>query len=298
MKAKNFLIGMMVVSAGLGFVACSNDDDTPTGNPVDNINEVFPNGLVSSITRETSWSGTEKFISDIIRDKDGRVTSMKYRGDLYQISYPTSTTVKVTTIDEYDDYDTPVPYVRTFSLGKNGFISDFTEREGSDVFSFHLDYDNDGRITSRTDSYSGNYGHGTSKIKITYNDAGDIVRVDMESESVDDGREEKSSSVISVEYTNSIITKPIENKGGIMFYDEWFDIDFDEDLCLYYAGLLGKATAHLPLSIRQVEEYVYAGEKDSYDSTTDMNWTVNSNGLASSVTIVDEYETIKFSFNW
>lgn len=298
---------MMVASASLGFVACSNDDDIPAGNPADNINEVFPNGMIKSITRHTPWDDTEAFISDITRDKNGRVVSIKYCGEPYEISY-SSNFVKVTTY-EYDDYDVRVPYVRTFSLGKNGFINGCTENEGIGVFSFNLEYDAKGYIISRTDSYSdGDGGYGRSKTTVTYNEAGDITRVVIKSEGIDEGIERETTSVTTVEYTNSTVTKAIENKGGIMLYDEIFDIDFDYDVCLFYAGLLGKAPAHLPLLTKQKVDYVYGDENSSYESSNEMSWTLNGNGLPSLLTLVykytdddydiEDYETVQFNFNW
>lgn len=288
----------MVASTSVVFVACSNEDDIPSGTPADNVNKVFPNGIISSITRKASWGDTENFISDIVLDKNGHVSSIKYCKEPYEISYPSSDKVKVTTIDYYDDNDKPVYYSRTFNLGKNGYISGMTDNDSWGTFSFSLDYDNQGRIVTRTDTDSDSYGNSRSKTTITYNNDGDIIRVDMSSESIDDGEKSTETYSAIVEYTDETITKPIENKGGIMFYDEFFDIDFDEDLCLYYAGLLGKATAHLPISIRKTSKYVSPYDEYTYESTLKLSWTINNKGLASSLTLADEYETMTFNFNW
>ena len=43
------------------------------------------------------------------------------------------------------------------------------------------------------------------------------------------------------------MTTPIENKGNVMLFDETLYIDLDQLGYAYYAGLLGKATRHLPV---------------------------------------------------
>lgn len=77
-------------------------------------------------------------------------------------------------------------------------------------------------------------------------------------------------------YTNGTITSPIVNKSGIMLYDDCFRIDMDEMAPAYFAGLLGKGTAHLPLKTIEV-----SGD-ETYEYT--FGWTFDSNNMPTSCT--------------
>ena len=85
-----------------------------------------------------------------------------------------------------------------------------------------------------------------------------------------------------INYTTGEITVPIENKGCLMLFDTTFGIDMDEMRYAYYAGLLGKATNHLPLSNSE------DGDEDFFD------WTLNANGFPTS--LLAGYETIEFTW--
>ena len=65
-----------------------------------------------------------------------------------------------------------------------------------------------------------------------------------------------------------------------MLFDTTFDIDMDEMRYAYYAGLLGKATKHLPLSSSR------EGDEEFFD------WSFNTDGFPTSLSA--GYETNEF----
>ena len=96
---------------------------------------------------------------------------------------------------------------------------------------------------------------------ITYRD-GNIVRT-----SVVSGMSGIEKDRHDIFYTSNTVTTPILNKGNVMFFDDTFDIDIEELQYAYYAGLLGKATKHLP--VRSIDEK---------NEVSTFRWTLDSNG--------------------
>lgn len=96
---------------------------------------------------------------------------------------------------------------------------------------------------------------------ITYRD-GNIVRT-----SVVSGMSGIEKDRHDIFYTSNTVATPILNKGNVMFLDDTFDIDIEELQYAYYAGLLGKATKHLP--VRSIDEK---------NEVSTFRWTLDSNG--------------------
>lgn len=96
---------------------------------------------------------------------------------------------------------------------------------------------------------------------ITYRD-GNIVRT-----SVVSGMSGIEKDRHDIFYTSNTVATPILNKGNVMFFDDTFDIDIEELQYAYYAGLLGKATKHLP--VRSIDEK---------NEVSTFRWTLDSNG--------------------
>ena len=100
----------------------------------------------------------------------------------------------------------------------------------------------------------------------------------------------------SISYTSDTQTTPVANKGNVMLFDESLGIDIDEMAPLYYAGLLGNGTRHLPMMMTEVEE-----EGSSYIYT--YFWTLNASGFptkfVSKYTSDDyTYESDVVEFSW
>ena len=96
-------------------------------------------------------------------------------------------------------------------------------------------------------------------------------------------------------YTSAEVTTPYENKGNIMFFDQW-NIDLDRVGEAYYAGLLGKPSKNLPLGYNRKSK-----EGDSeYTSEYMFYWEFNGAGLPTVYKEGEEgygyYDT--YTFSW
>lgn len=112
---------------------------------------------------------------------------------------------------------------------------------------------------------------------ITYRD-GNIVRT-----SVVSGMSGIEKDRHDIFYTSNTVATPILNKGNVMFFDDTFDIDIEELQYAYYAGLLGKATKHLP--VRSIDEK---------NEVSTFRWTLDSNGYPTSLSEGDDTKRISW----
>ncbi len=267
------LIGMtlLVVLCAVNFTACSDDEDenNDTNNGI-NPQKVFVNGM-------------PKQVSDmkITQDASGLVSKIETDDAVAIFKYPTAVTTRAElsnqlVIVELTE-DTGGQYEETFifkmEIGSNGFIKhcDETEEDG-DLETWDFTYTAEGNLLSMKRSEGGN-----ETTTITYKD-GDIIKASTVS-----ADEPEVSSIYTIDYTSNTVTTPIENKGCLMFYDETLGIDMDEMWFAYYAGLLGKATKHLPLKL------TYESEFNPYEDITNFTWTLNANGLPTLLSIQSEY---------
>lgn len=271
-----FLKYLMMGAVAFSFTACGDDDPEPNPAPVPggetettvvNPSTVFPQGIPSRIGDMT-----------VTKDAKGRVAKISSKSETITFSYlgiapkskaVTATvpatydmTMSVTYAGESESYDF---YLR---LDNNGYVvyAYEVEKENGrvdDVDEWWFKYDANGRMTQlkRTE--------GDNEITdITYDANGDIVLV-----KVSDDRFPTGEMQSTISYTDALNVTPVVNKGGVMFF-ETFGIDMDELEGAFYAGLLGKATAHLPLSAIEVEL-----DEPGYRTEYTYSWTLNAQGL-------------------
>lgn len=112
---------------------------------------------------------------------------------------------------------------------------------------------------------------------------------DMNGDGVLDGNDEWEDGAI-IDYTTGEIATPIDNKGCLMMFDELLDVDMDEMIYAYYGGMLGKATKHLPLAMRDAD--------DTSVELSNYKWTLNSDGYPTQLLIKDEGDEKKYTFTW
>ncbi|MBQ8969346.1 MAG: DUF4595 domain-containing protein [Bacteroidaceae bacterium] len=144
------------------------------------------------------------------------------------------------------------------ALNSDGFATRamWKERSSQEVENVVFGYNNDGQLNFiNWEDYE--------IYHLTYVN-GDITRVDATYPATGD----------EVSWDISYGETPIENKGGVMEFNEAFGLDIDEFLVAYYAGLLGRPTHHLP---------VLGHGKWGVDVL--LNWTLDSNGLPVKVRI-------------
>lgn len=170
-------------------------------------------------------------------------------------------------------------------LNKNGYAEYVSEIEDNRIDQdWKFEYNSNGQLIKMVRSEDG-----SETTTVTYQD-GDITKVERKSKFNDSG-------------TNSTIeygTEKIENKGGVMLFDEMLCIDMDEMGFAYFAGLLGKPTSHLPQSNKSID-YSSGGYKiTTYKS---FSWSLDANRLPVSVLIEEKYDnttpyTKTYSFDW
>ena len=243
--------------------SCGDDDDDNGGNNgtenggVVNPRNVFTAGLPKQVNGFDIHTNSQGLVTSIegTDPEEGRYITITF--EYLQQTKGDSDTDVIMTINEGDDYTT----ICSMELNEQGFVSycyeeEFSPYDEPSYQSWKFEYTKDGHLNKMTRSEGNN-----EVTAITYEN-GDITKVRTAS---DDDNEE---SVTKVFYTNSKIDEMIPNKGCIMLFDETFDIDMDEMKWAYYAGLLGKATKHLPLLIIDDE-----GDEVEY------RWKFNKNNM-------------------
>lgn len=147
------------------------------------------------------------------------------------------------------------------TIGENGFAQKSREIETSvgeaaDYETYTFEYNNDGHLIKIVE-----FGTIYNEVTNLIYDNGDILMALKE--------EGRDKDTYTVEYTSASVTRPIENVGKLMNFDI-FGFDNFESTYFYYAGLIGKSTAHLPISVLEAED----GDIESYT----YDWTLNSDG--------------------
>lgn len=181
-------------------------------------------------------------------------------------------------------------------LNSNGYVEycnsiDHAGTSDASEFTWEMKYDADGHLIEMRRS------EGSGELtKITYKD-GDAVKTstsymgggDMNGDGVLDGNDEWEDGAI-IDYTTGEIATPIDNKGCLMMFDELLDVDMDEMIYAYYGGMLGKATKHLPLAMRDAD--------DTSVELSNYKWALNSDGYPTQLLIKDEGDEKKYTFTW
>lgn len=253
-------MAFVAITLSMTFSSCSNDNADE--NKASNNNEVNPSNVFTG--DRIQKAGTMAFTYD----KDGFVTSINDDGSNVTFQYVAATRsgrqCKEVIITIPGD-DAEPSYTITCQIGNNGFISSGIDSSDHDTWAF--EYDGDGHLIKMVRSEGNN-----TVSTMTYKD-GDIVS----STEIDDDdiAAEKKGSNATISYTSANYATPIENKGGVMEFDEMFNVDMDEMSYAYYAGLLGKPTKHLPLACNRTYD---SAEGETGDELLAMVWTFNKEG--------------------
>lgn len=270
----------MVAASLLTLSACGSDDETPAGKPsttetqVIGTKNVFPEGLPS----------VSSDYKEIVVDDKGRVTKIVDEdGESILFEYLDATRAPqqfdvIITIMEDGQVDSKLKCV----LNKDGFVASVVQEYGDpedddDTWTFEYV---DKYMTKMTRSEGDN-----EVTTITYNADHDITDVTV----VDD---DNDRSDIKIRYTGSDVKTALPNKGCIMLHDDTFDIDLDEMRWAYIAGLLGKATTHLPLS------YICTHPNSSSVYTYTFKWTLNSDNMPVKMEGYDVHGNLDYTLTW
>lgn len=272
-KKQNAIVIILALLACVGMVSCGDDDTFIVGKPSNIFSNVSPKivgkysiyydeqGRVSMVTERGEYTFRKAFFDYSPADRDCDV-----RIDIAEENYGEMICLHV-------------------SLNKNGYAEYVSEIEDNRIDEdWKFEYNSNGQLIKMVRSEGG-----SETTTVTYQE-GDITNVERKSKFSDSG----TSSTI--EYG----TEKIENKGGVMLFDEMLCIDMDEMGLAYFAGLLGKPTSHLPQSNKSID-YSSGGYKiTTYKS---FSWSLDANRLPVSVLIEEKYDnttpyTKNYSFDW
>lgn len=296
MKMFRMLAASMLSAAlCLGFTACSDDDENENGEgggstvTVVKPSEVFKGGLPKSAAGMSITQNKEGLVTSIIGEDGEKVVFEYFFAETKADA--TKDRAKITVTDDKGDVTE-----LNLQLNSNGYVEycnsiDHAGTSDASEFTWEMKYDADGHLIEMRRS------EGSGELtKITYKD-GDAVKTstsymgggDMNGDGVLDGNDEWEDGAI-IDYTTGEIATPIDNKGCLMMFDELLDVDMDEMIYAYYGGMLGKATKHLPLAMRDAD--------DTSVELSNYKWTLNSDGYPTQLLIKDEGDEKKYTFTW
>lgn len=266
-KVFKFTSVVLFAAMSLTAVSCSDDDDDSTnggnaGTPAPE--QVFTAGVPQAIGDMKITTNAQGLITSI-SDDYGTVYTFEYLNDARAAVNKADFDVKITESGEYGDDE----LVMWCKLNERGFIKYVLEEyadEDDDREEWWFEYNKDGQL-----SYMKRTEGDNEVTTITYAN-GDITKVSV----VDD--DNKTPEVITIAYTSDKVKTAITNKGCLMFFDGIFNIDMDEMEAAYFAGLLGKATVHLPVKTTD-------SDGDFYEYA----WTLNAAGLPTQMVETSTY---------
>lgn len=265
----------LVSLIGLSLASCSDDDDPKVpGNVGEPTTEnVFTEGLPSNVGGATFTTNEKGQLTKIV---DG-TNSITFAYGTFTPSKARNFTVLMRERDSEYPTDGSDIYME---INKQGFVSyAYQVFLDGDTDEWWFEYNNDGQLTRLKRTESGD------DFKITYAN-GDIASVALDEEDGD-------HRVYTINYTNAEYKNIVANKGCIMLFDSFFQIDMDEMATAYFAGLLGKATKNLPMG------YTEKGKEGdtpySYEET--YHWIFNANNLPTKFWSGNsDFEAVTFSW--
>ncbi|MGP1378437.1 MAG: DUF4595 domain-containing protein [Prevotella veroralis] len=259
---KSIRLVLFVITLGCSaLISCGNDNktiepDKPTTPTEVNPLNVFTGGVPLSYGEYNILKNVKGQVSAIQANNGDEKITFEY---MKSTSNNANTPNVVMTLESKDE-----KLVLNLFLNKEGFVKhcDETEYHRDDLSqkeTWDFTYNNNGQLLTMFRS------EGNERTTIKY-EAGNIVST---AEKAVNGTRNKTHKVY---YTSQPVPSPIVNKGCIMLFDTTLGIDMDEMQYAYFAGLLGKATKHLPVRLVDNE-----GEEESFA------WHLNASGYPTSM---------------
>lgn len=280
-KLSNFVwLLAIALGAAIALTACSKNSDGPDGGEDKgkvevNPTKVFVNGMPKIVDGSVFTRDFKGRLSSIYNREENVLIAFAYTSSILGTKDVPNVVMTVTDADERTVYN--------LFLNKDGFVKycdeiDY-EKKGNTpkTTTWNFEYNSDGQLIKAVQSKDGVKTSST----IAYNDGDAVETVTM---SEKDGKE---TDHYRIYYTSKKVTSPIENRGCIMSFDVALGLDLDHLHGAYYAGMLGKATKHLP---------IYNMDKDN-DKTT-FDWTFNNNGFPTKIVVKDDEGREESNFVW
>ena len=280
-KLSNFVwLLAIALGAAIALTACSKNSDGPDGGEDKgkvevNPTKVFVNGMPKIVDGSVFTRDFKGRLSSIYNREENVLIAFAYTSSILGTKDVPNVVMTVTDGDERTVYN--------LFLNKDGFVKycdeiDYEEKGNNPkTTTWNFEYNSDGQLIKAVQSKDGVKTSST----IAYNDGDAVETVTM---SEKDGKE---TDHYRIYYTSKKVTLPIENRGCIMSFDVALGLDLDHLHGAYYAGMLGKATKHLP---------IYNMDKDN-DKTT-FDWTFNNNGFPTKVVVKDDGGREESNFVW
>ena len=280
-KLSNFVwLLAIALGAAIALTACSKNSDGPDGGEDKgkvevNPTKVFVNGMPKIVDGSVFTRDFKGRLSSIYNKEENVLIAFAYTSSILGTKDVPNVVMTVTDADERTVYN--------LFLNKDGFVKycdeiDY-EKKGNTpkTTTWNFEYNSDGQLIKAVQSKDGVKTSST----IAYNDGDAIETVTM---SEKDGKE---TDHYRIYYTSKKVTLPIENRGCIMSFDVALGLDLDHLQIAYFAGMLGKATKHLP---------IYNMDKDN-DKTT-FDWILNDNGFPTKIVVKDDEEREESNIVW
>ena len=280
-KLSNFVwLLAIALGAAIALTACSKNSDGPDGGEDKgkvevNPTKVFVNGMPKIVDGSVFTRDFKGRLSSIYNREENVLIAFAYTSSILGTKDVPNVVMTVTDADERTVYN--------LFLNKDGFVKycdeiDY-EKKGNTpkTTTWNFEYNSDGQLIKAVESKDGVKTSST----IAYNDGDAVETVTM---SEKDGKE---TDHYRIYYTSKKVTLPIENRGCIMSFDVALGLDLDHLQIAYFAGMLGKATKHLP---------IYNMDKDN-DKTT-FDWILNDNGFPTKIVVKDDEEREESNFVW
>lgn len=280
-KLSNFVwLLAIALGAAIALTACSKNSDGPDGGEDKgkvevNPTKVFVNGMPKIVDGSVFTRDFKGRLSSIYNREENVLIAFAYTSSILGTKDVPNVVMTVTDGDERTVYN--------LFLNKDGFVKycdeiDY-EKKGNTpkTTTWNFEYNSDGQLIKAVESKDGVKTSST----IAYNDGDAVETVTM---SEKDGKE---TDHYRIYYTSKKVTLPIENRGCIMSFDVALGLDLDHLHGAYYAGMLGKATKHLP---------IYNMDKDN-DKTT-FDWILNDNGFPTKIVVKDDEEREESNIVW
>lgn len=280
-KLSNFVwLLAIALGAAIALTACSKNSDGPDGGEDKgkvevNPTKVFVNGMPKIVDGSVFTRDFKGRLSSIYNKEENVLIAFAYTSSILGTKDVPNVVMTVTDGDERTVYN--------LFLNKDGFVKycdeiDY-EKKGNTpkTTTWNFEYNSDGQLIKAVESKDGVKTSST----IAYNDGDAVETVTM---SEKDGKE---TDHYRIYYTSKKVTLPIENRGCIMSFDVALGLDLDHLHGAYYAGMLGKATKHLP---------IYNMDKDN-DKTT-FDWILNDNGFPTKIVVKDDEEREESNIVW
>ncbi|MGP1559403.1 MAG: DUF4595 domain-containing protein [Prevotella intermedia] len=276
-KLSNFMwLLAIVLTATFTLVSCGDDKDNPDvekGKVEVNPEKVFVNGMPKVIDGYVFTRDFKGRLSSMYNKKEKGLVTFDYNNNTLGTTDVPNVVMTVADSDNRTVYK--------LFLNKDGYVKYCDEIEyridNPKTTAWNLEYNSDGQLVKVVKTKDG-----YKTLSTIIYDGGNAVETVTKSEK--DGKE---TDHYKIYYTSKKITLPIANKGCLMAFDGVLGVDLDHLQYAYFAGMLGKATKHLP---------IYNMDKDN-DKTT-FDWIFNDDGFPTKIVIKSEDERENSNIVW